>query len=198
MGFRDLSSVGVGNIADFQVGGANTSLQIWEVTDPTNASKREVTLNGSTAIFKVEADSLREFIAFNGSSFLSPDLFSAVANQNLHGLSQADMFIVCHPNFWSQAERLAEFHRTSETNPLSVHIVSPEQIFNEFSSGAQDVSSIRDFMRMFYERSTSPETLPRYLLLFGDASYDYKDRLSDNTNDTTHNCPAMLRVKGDL
>ncbi|MGB0368895.1 MAG: C25 family cysteine peptidase, partial [Flavobacteriales bacterium] len=151
MGFRDLSSVGVGNIADFQVGGANTSLQVWEVTDPTNVSKRDLTLNGSTASFKVEADSLREFIAFNGSSFLSPDLFGAVENQNLHGLSQADMFIVCHPNFWSQAERLAEFHRTSETNPLSVHIVSPEQIFNEFSSGAQDVSAIRDFMRMFYE-----------------------------------------------
>jgi hypothetical protein len=182
MGFRDRSSVGFGNIADFQIGSSNSALQVWEVTDPTNASKRDLALNSSTSSFKIEADSLRQFVAFNGSSYLSPDLIGSVSNQNLHGLPQADMLIVCHPDFWSEAERLAEFHRTNETSPLSVHIVSPAQIFNEFSSGAQDVSSIRDFMRMFYERSTNPNDLPRYLLLFGDASYDYKDRLPGNTN----------------
>ena len=182
MAFRDRGSVGTGNIANFQIASANSSVQVWEVTDPTNVSKRELSLSGSVASFRVEADSLRQFIAFNGSSYSSPELIGQVSNQNLHGLAQADMIIVCHPDFWSEAERLADFHRSSETSPLSVHIVSPAQIFNEYSSGAQDVSAIRDFMRMFYERSTSSADLPRYLLLFGDASYDYKDRLADNTN----------------
>lgn len=193
MAFRDLESVGVGNIANFQIGSANASVKVWEVSDPTNASRRDVNLSGSTASFKVEADSLREFIAYNGSSFFSPDLIGSVSNQDLHGLSQANMIIVCHPDFWGEAERLAEFHRTNETNPLSVHIVSPEQVYNEFSSGAQDVSAIRDFMKMFYDRSTSWEDLPRYLLLFGDASYDYKDRLPSNTNFVpTYESPESL------
>ncbi len=182
MGFRNLESVGVGNIAEFQVGNANGSLRIWEVTDPTNVSQRDITLQGSTATFKVETDSLRQFIAFNGSSFFGVTPIGRVDNQNLHGRSQADMIIVAHPNFLTEAERLADFHRQNETNPLSVHIVTPQQIYNEFSSGAQDVTAIRDFMRMFYERSTGWQNMPRYLLLFGDASYDYKDRLADNTN----------------
>ena len=182
MQFRDLESVGPGNIAEFQIGNANNSVRIWEVTDPTNVSQREVTLEGSIAKFKVETDSLREFVALTGSSFYGVTPVGRVDNQNLHGLAQANMIIVAHPNFVSEAERLAEFHRENETNPLSVHIVTPQQIYNEYSSGAQDVSAIRDFVRMFYERSSSWQDMPRYLLLFGDASYDYKDRLADNTN----------------
>ncbi|MCB9205292.1 MAG: type IX secretion system sortase PorU [Flavobacteriales bacterium] len=182
MPFRTLESVGQGNVSEFQISNANASVRVWEVTDPTNVTERVLDLQGSTAKFRIETDSLREFIAFNGGSYHSVQPVGPVANQNLHGLSQANMFIVCHPNFLSEAERLANFHEQNETSPLSVHIVTPEQIYNEFSSGAQDVSAIRDFMRMFYQRSTGWEDMPRYLLLFGDASYDYKDRLSDNTN----------------
>lgn len=180
--FRSLGSVGTGNVSEFQIGNANGSVRVWEVTDPTNVSERQLSLAGSTASFKVETDSLREFVAFNGGGFYSVETIGQVANQNLHGLSQADMVIVSHPNFLSEAERLANFHQQSSVNPLSVHIVTPEQIYNEFSSGAQDVTAIRDFMRMFYQRSTDWQDMTRYLLLFGDASYDYKDRLQDNTN----------------
>jgi hypothetical protein len=183
MGFRTMESVGAGNVSEFQIGSANSSLRVWEVTDPVNVSQRQLNLQGSTATFKVETDSLRQFVAFNGGSFLSIEPVGQVANQNLHGLASAEMVIVSHPNFFAEAERLANFHMQNETNPLSmVHVVTPEQIYNEFSSGAQDVTAIRDFMRMFYQRSQSWEDMTRYLLLFGDASYDYKDRLPDNTN----------------
>ena len=182
MAFRNLESVGAGNISEFRLANANSSLRVWEITDPTNVEQQTLSLQGSTAIFKTETESLRQFIAFNGGAFYNVETIGQVENQNLHALNQANMIIVCHPNFLSEAERLADFHRTSETNPLSVHIVTPEQVFNEFSSGAQDVSAIRDMMKMFYDRSTSWQDYPRYLLLFGDASYDYKDRLADNTN----------------
>lgn len=182
MAFRDLSSVGFGNIAEYQLGNANSSVKVWEVTDPINVNRRSLNLQGSIATFKAESDSLRQFIAFNGNGFLSAQMIGRVENQNLHALNQANMIIVAHPNFLNDADRLANFHMQNETSQLSVHIVTPEQIYNEFSSGAQDVSAIRDFMRMFYQRSTSWSDYPRYLLLFGDASYDYKDRLSDNTN----------------
>lgn len=193
MAFRNLETVGTGNITDFRISNSNSALKVWEVTDPTNVSRRALSIQGSDASFKVETDSLRQFVAFNGNSFKTPDLVGPISNQNLHGLSQANMVIVAHPNFMSEAQRLADFHQQSETSPLSVHIVTPEQVYNEFSSGAQDVSAIRDFVKMFYDRSTSWEDLPRYLLLFGDASYDYKDILTDNTNYVpTYESPESL------
>ncbi len=193
MAFRNLQTVGFGNVTEFQISNASSALKLWEVTDPVNVSRIDLTLQGSAASFKVETDSLRQFVAFNGSSFLSPELVGAVPNQNLHGLSQADMVIVAHPNFLSEAQRLKNFHEQNETSSLSVHIVTPEQIYNEFSSGAQDVTAIRDFMKMFYDRSTIWQDMPRYLLLFGDASYDYKDRLADNTNFVpTYESPESL------
>ncbi|MCF8258083.1 MAG: type IX secretion system sortase PorU, partial [Flavobacteriales bacterium] len=182
MAFRDTSSVGTGNVAEFQLGSASSAVRIWETTDPTNVRQMAAALNGSMASFKVNTDTLRQFIAFSGSSYHTVQPLGRVENQNLHGLAQADMVIVSHPDFITEANRLAEFHRNNPNNTLSVHVVTPQQIYNEFSSGAQDVSAIRDLMRMFYERSTSWQDMPRYLLLFGDASYDYKDRVSGNTN----------------
>lgn len=55
------------------------------------------------------------------------------------------------------------------------------QIYNEFSSGAQDISAIRDFVKLMYDNATGGNE-PKYLLLFGDASFDYKDRIPDNSN----------------
>ena len=59
--------------------------------------------------------------------------------------------------------------------------LQPQTIYNEFSSGAQDISAIRDFMRMLWKKASSGNQ-PRYLLIFGDASYDYKDYLTGNSN----------------
>ena len=62
---------------------------------------------------------------------------------------------------------------------MQVKVVTTTQVYNEFSSGAQDITAIRDFMKMVYDRSTKGNTLN--LLLFGDASYDYKST-TNNTN----------------
>ncbi|MDQ3073574.1 MAG: type IX secretion system sortase PorU, partial [Bacteroidota bacterium] len=131
-------------------------------------------------VFRSKGGVLREYMAFDGTSFKSPKAFGNVPNQNIHGLPQAEMVIVAHPSLTGAAERLAQFHR--DYDGMTVHIVTPQQVYNEFSSGAQDVSAVRDMMKMFYDRASSPEEWPQYLLLFGDASYDYKDRVPGNTN----------------
>ena len=64
-------------------------------------------------------------------------------------MKDVDYLIVSHPTFLEQANRLATFH---ETKGLNVEVVSPQQIYNEFSSGSQDVSAIRDFAKMLYEQ----------------------------------------------
>jgi len=81
----------------------------------------------------------------------------------------------------AQAQRLAAYHQ--QRDALRTVVVTSGQVFNEFSSGSPDPVAIRDFTKMFYDRAGSDSTKrPRYLLLFGDGSFDYKDRIKNNTN----------------
>ena len=180
MEFRNAPCIGSGNVSEFTLAGASTQCVIWDVTDPVNVKKQGGTLNGSNFVFRIPTDSLHEFIAFNGGIFLTPVSFGAVDNQNLHGIASADLVIVTAPEFLTQAQRLGDHHQSHDT--MSVAVVTTTQVYNEFSSGAQDVSAIRDFMKMLYDRNLSTTHLPKYLLLFGDASYDNKHRIYLNTD----------------
>ena len=113
---------------------------------------------------------MREFVVVKPSQIKAPVTVGEVANQNLHALPQQDMIIIAQPNFTTQAERLAEAHRTKDN--LTVRVVTPESIYNEFSSGTPDATAYRRFMKMFYDRKTSEADAPKYLLLFGDGSFD--------------------------
>ena len=179
MSFRNTESVGIGNVAEFIVQNATSLVRIWNVTDPLNITRVNATLNGTNLSFRLHTDSLQEFIAFNGTAYYTSFFIKKVENQNLHGISGNDMIIVSYPSFLSEVYRLAGHHQ--EMDGLSVFVVEPEKLYNEFSSGAQDITAIRDFMRMLYDKAT-PGKEPRYLLLFGDASFDYKNRIENNTN----------------
>src|SRR5690625_5770497 len=61
---------------------------------------------------------------------------------------------------------------------MKVYVITTEQVYNEFSSRAQDISAIRDFFK--HLRDTGSPL--KYALLFGGASYDYKDRIQNNSN----------------
>jgi hypothetical protein len=181
LSFRDANSVGVGNVSNFTLTNVNAKTTIWEVTDRIGVKSQNISYAANILNFALPTDSLREFIAFDSTgSFLSPVSFGAVVNQNLHATAQVDLIIVSHPNFMVEANRLAALHSTRDN--LSSVVVTPQQIYNEFSSGQQDVTAIRDFVKMFYDRSTSQANLPKYLLLFGDGSYDPKHRIPGNSN----------------
>jgi len=151
-------------------------LLIWDVTDPVNPLVQQADVSGGVARCNVPhntpAAAEHLLLAFTLSAAATPVAAGSVANQNLHGLPQTEYIIVTHPAFWTEAQRLARLHEQQLGH--SVLVVTPQQVYNEFSSGRQDVSAIRDFMRMFYTRATTPAERPRYLTLFGDASYDYR------------------------
>ncbi len=181
MQFRDTVSVGAGKIGKFILSNTvlDPNLKVWEVTDPTGVREQVTAPNGNNLEFVLPTDSLREFIAFNGISYLTPKASGTVPNQNLHASPQVDFVIISHPSFLSEANSVAALHAQEG---LSVLVVTPQEIYNEYSSGAQDVSGIRDFIKMFYDRSTGPSDLIRYVLLFGGGSYDDKNRVAGNTN----------------
>lgn len=171
MRFRNPEAYDPRKVYQYELTGASSNLQVWDVTDSIQPRLVNGQLSGSTYSFKVTGVLRNEFIAFTGGDYHKPTLVGKVENQDLHGDRGYDYLMVCHPDFLSQAERLKQIHAVQDPD-LRVKIVTPQQIYNEFSCGAQDVSAIRDYCRMLYH-----DTRPlRYLLLFGDASYDFKNR----------------------
>lgn len=171
--FRNPSTVGEGNVTRFDISGVSASASVWDVTDPAQTVRYALTADNQGAHFKAQTTDLREFVLFDGSRYLSVQPLSKVPNQNLHATAAVDMVIVAHPDFLSQANRLAQFR--AENDGLNVKVVTPQQVYNEFSSGSQDPIAIRDYMKMIYDRTN--KAYPKYLLLFGRPSYDFRGRV---------------------
>ncbi|OUJ69335.1 type IX secretion system sortase PorU [Hymenobacter crusticola] len=178
--FRSFDNIGSNARSQFVLSDANDAT-VWDVTDPQIPIQQPLATNGSTSSFVAATTVLREFVAFKGNDFPSPRTFGRVPNQNLHALNvdgKLDLVIVCYPPFKGEAERLAQHRR--DHDKLAVQVVTTTQVYNEFSSGGQDITAIRDLMKMVYDRAAVGKQ--NFLLLFGDASFDYK---SDAANDLT-------------
>lgn len=179
--FRDIKTVGTGKITQFTLTSSVPNLVIWNITSPSDAFNVGATFSGTSWSFVENTDSLREFVAFNPAvAHIPPFYVKEVANQDLHGLAELPYVIITHPKFYDQAVALSDLHAS---RGIDNHVVLVEQVYNEFSSGMRDAAAIRNFMKMFYERAAgNPLTEPKYLLLFGDGSYDNKSILGMGQN----------------
>ncbi len=181
MKFSDHRSVADGALVRFRVDAGSEEVTVWDITDPLAVQQMQLSRAQGLTSFNTEYDTLRTFLAFDGSQWLTPQRVGFVENQNLHSLSNIKYVVVSHENFVAQAQELADFHE--QYDGFSTAVVPVKQIYNEFSGGAADITAIKEFMRMLYHRAIdNGGTRPEYLLLFGDASYDFKDRISGNSN----------------
>jgi hypothetical protein len=172
--------VGPGQVADYQISEASSTAKVWEITQPLDPMSMLVTLSGSQLNFRREADTYRRFVMFDARGIAFPAYVQKISNQDLHAYSPCDNIIIAPPALQNEAARLAAHHLAKRN--VRTLVVSPEQIYHEFSSGTPDVSAIRNFLKMYYDRA-SMNDIPKYVLLMGDASYDYKNRIKGNTND---------------
>lgn len=169
LSFRNKRTKKFGTVA-LQPKGVNSQV-VWDVTDPFMPA--EMALSSGKLIFKTDG-LVREFVAHNNlTGAFEPAALGKIPNQNIHAVKDEDMVIVSHPKFLTEAQRLAE-HRKKHSG-LKVATVTTDQVYNEFSGGKTDPAAIRDMGRMLLSRNTSF----RYLLLFGDGSYDYKGLVKD-------------------
>jgi hypothetical protein len=174
--FRDRQSVHPGRLAQFEISQAPAGTQVWDITHPFAIRCLPTEQQGSVLHFRAAADSLRTYVAFHpGQEMLAPEWLPASADPplslDLLGSPPADMVIVSLEEFLSEARRLADFHRTQDT--LQVLVVSQQEVFHQFSGGKKDPAAIRNFLK--YLRTSHPQRPPRYLLLFGTGSYDYRN-----------------------
>ena len=196
MSFSNTHSSASGNITRFDVAQASDSDIIWDITDIHNPREILYSIDNDDIYFVLPTDSLRTFVIFDDTDYYSPVSYEDIPNQNLHGINEVNFVIVRPDIFQDEAEILANIHR--QYDGLTTICVSPEEIYNEFSSGSQDISGIRDFMRMLYKKGAFGEERA-YLLLLGDASFDYKHRIHENTNLVpTYEAKESLRETGSF
>jgi Peptidase family C25/Secretion system C-terminal sorting domain len=166
---------------NFIVSQANSQQKSWSVTNPLIPENIAFQTTNSEAIFGVETVGiLKIFVLFSENNLIEPNTIQKIANQNIRQSQTPDLLLVTVKNWRKQAERLADFRRKNDK--LDVLVVNIDEIYNEFSSGKPDLTAIRDFGRFLWLKN--PQKF-KYLLLLGDASFDYKNLIqytSINTN----------------
>lgn len=180
MNFRDYS-IASGSNTDygFSISNASSVEQVWDVTDITNANRRVNKAGTGTFNFAYKASDQNfnnEFVAFRADAAFTPQFVGRIANQNLSALSNIDYLILTVPELMGQAQRLANYHQTK--NNYKVEIVDVNKVYEEFGNGSKDITAIRDFVT----KLNTPEGRLQYVFILGDASYDYKNRISNNNN----------------
>ncbi|WP_264566583.1 type IX secretion system sortase PorU [Flavobacterium sp. N3904] len=185
----DLSSSSLG-IVSYTINNATAISQIWDITDIYNVSKTENS-NQSVFSFKANLGELKKYIAIDPNDYYSPlkEAKSKIQNTNIKGTvfknTQGQFqdvdYVIITPEFLKiQADKLATFHRLNSN--LNVKVLTLESIYQEFSSGKQDISAIRNCIKYIYDNASSVDKKIQYVNLFGDASYDYKKRTPNNSN----------------
>ena len=83
--------------------------------------------------------------------------------------NQADYIVISHSDFIDAIQPLAAFRRSQG---LSVTVVDIEEVYDQFNHGIFNPIAIQKFLRHTYTHWRAPK--PTYVLLVGDAHYDYK------------------------
>ncbi len=155
----------------------STNIRVFDISDYSNVKviTNPVLLSGGEFRFQKSetAGNVSEFLALGDDNFKSPSNPEQVVKQNVHGITDGAKFIIItHPDFKAQADRLQNYRQNESPYKLSTIVVDVTQIENEFGNGTKDPTGIRDFIKYAYDNWTIQ---PEYVLLFGDATYDYKN-----------------------
>ncbi len=144
---------------------------VWRITDAS--SIEPIAYDKATSTFTADGRRGDVFIAFDTKgTYPVPEVVGEIANQDLHATPATDYIIIVPSSgkLTAQAERLAALHRAQRG--LTVKVVRADEVYNEFSSGTPDATAYRRYLKMLYDRASTADEAPKYLLLFGDGAWD--------------------------
>lgn len=171
------------NECRFTNSGADSSIQISGFSQPeiklydvSNAASPVyrgapslVEAAGGTYAFNFAADFSRG-AALTEDKIKSPEAIEKNEPSSLQVIfQQADYLIITPGDFYDEILPLAEL-RASQG--LSVKVVKLKDIYDEFNFGIDSPYAIKNFLSFTYQYWLKPA--PTYVLLVGDATYDYK------------------------
>ena len=103
--FRDMGTVGAGNITEYRVQGVNGNFQVWDISNINSIFSVEGETSGSTFSFKAASEELHECVVLNlDYDYPRPIIDSAekcvgmISNQNLHGMNPPNYIIIAPRN----------------------------------------------------------------------------------------------------
>jgi hypothetical protein len=165
-------------LAKYELTGFSSEPMVMDVTDATSPKLLSGTFSENSFTFNYNSGNDLHFIA--QSIFRTPEPGERIEGQHIRGISDyPDYIIVTSPNFMDHAQELASYRANSDG--LTPVVVTQEQIMNEFSGGVTDPAAIRDYTKFLYDRAlTDNQEPPKYLLLFGDTTFDYKGIISNS------------------
>ena len=112
------------------------------------------------------------YLAVTGEALLAPQAITADVASDLKNSDHAVDYLVIAADFMlPAAQRLADYRAGQGLRTMAVSL---EDIYDEFNHSIRDVESIRTFLRYAHDYWT---VAPRYVVLAGEGSYDYKNYL---------------------
>ena len=108
--------------------------------------------------------------AVQGASWLEPDTPSTLRSRD----NAAQYLVVTTAELKDAAQKLADLH-----SDLSSVVVDLEDVYDEFNFGIPSPHALRQFLAYARRRWSEP---PRYVVLAGDGSYDYRNLMGEGGN----------------
>ena len=160
-------------VASYALRGFTAEPLVMEVSDPLQPQLLDVSGTAAEFNFSFQHTDENRFIA--QASYFTPEPGQRVPNQNLRGITASPDYVIVTSDFYTDlANEWADYRR--EQDGFDVVVVTQDQIFNEFSGASPDVTAIRDYIKYLYDYALDNGQEPlQQLLLFGDATYDYKN-----------------------
>lgn len=138
---------------------------LWDVTAPLQPLA--LPLNAGTATLPA-TPGWQALLWFTPQVAAVPASLQEIASQEIFQEKSPQLLLLTPAIYAAEAERLASFRRLNDS--LDVVVLSTEAVYNTLASGQPDPTALRDAVRFFYGKGRL-----KYVLLFGDASYDFRN-----------------------
>jgi hypothetical protein len=143
---------------------------VLDITDPFEPKMDSVTVQGSTLLLSASSDSI-QLLYFSKLSLVKTAVLTAADPGRLRKPDAgAEYLIITHRKFCNALMPLVEYHQRK----YSTKIVLVDDIYDDFNYGKFDPFAIKHFLHYTMDNWTQ---YPVYVLLVGDATYDYKNNL---------------------
>ena len=142
---------------------------------------------GTDGMVRFRAESGRSYLVLSPEAVYHPAVTMPKASRLKDTRHRADYLVIGPEAFLQAAIPLLELR---QSEGLKVETVAIEEIYSEFGFGEPTPEAVKDFLSYAYHNWRQPS--PRYVLLLGDATFDFKDHLQ--TGVTNQVPPRMVKT----
>lgn len=149
---------------------SSDAVDIFDITnpgEPVHVANAKVAAR--TASFGTDSNASRRWLAIGSKAYQAVTRISPMRATDLRTrVQQAGYVVITHPALRDAIQPLAKWRADQG---LKVAVATTEEIYDEFGYGNESPQAVRDLL-------DSIQPAPRFVLLVGKASYDYRDYLS--------------------